>query len=368
MKKTAILFFVFISIIISCDNGNKPVPPVPPGPELGGATPFLFETPLFFQEMDIPEDNPLTVEGIDLGRNLFYDERLSGDNTQSCATCHIQNLSFQDSLKFSVGIIGIEGTRQSMTLVNLGWQHFYFWDGRSATLEDQIIQPVINPIEMNAEWSDVMVKLRQDEEYMKLFAKVFSTVDVDSTHVAKAIAQFLRIVVSDDSKYDRFRRGEYTPTESESRGMDLMVREGGDPELGQGGQWGGDCFHCHPLAGLQFSDYQLHNNGLDSVFTDLGRGEVTGDPNDFGRFKTPSLRNVEFSAPYMHDGRFASLEEVIEHYNSGGHASSTVDPFMKFTSGGLQLSEQSKQDLIAFLKMLSDPVFLSNPDYSDPDE
>jgi len=359
--------------IVACNKGSDPLPPVnpppvlPPDSGLGGATPFDWVDPLFFQEMVIPDDNPLTVEGIDLGRQLFYDVRLSGDNTQSCAECHIQDNSFGDPRRFSIGIGGDVGTRQAMTLINLGYQQFFFWDGRSATLEEQIVEPVVNPIEMNAQWPDVMLKIKADTAYMALFGKVFSTFDIDSIHVAKAIAQFLRTVVSSDSRFDKWRRGEVQLTESEFSGYELFITEGGDPELGGGGQWGADCFHCHPIAGMQFSDYQLHNNGLDSVFTDLGRGEVTGDPADFGRFKTPSLRNVEFSAPYMHDGRFETLEELIEHYNSGGHFSSTVDPFMKFTQGGLQLTEQKKLDLIAFLKSLSDPTFLNNPDFSKPE-
>jgi cytochrome c peroxidase len=367
MKDVKKLFAVVLFLGLAACNETKPepVPPVEPPPGLGGATPFEWNNPPFFQQMVIPDDNPFTVEGIDLGRQLFYDERLSGDNTQSCADCHVQEDSFGDPRQFSEGINGEEGTRQSMALINLGYQQFFFWDGRAATLEDQIIQPVINPIEMNAQWPDVMEKISSDTAYMHLFAMVFSTTDIDSTHVARAIAQFLRTVVSSNSRYDKWIRGEDTLTSSEFRGYELFITEGGDPELGLG-LWGADCFHCHQLAVMQFSDYDLHNNGLDSVFTDLGRGEITGNPADFGRFKTPSLRNVEFSAPYMHDGRFETLEEVIEHYNSGGHFSATVDPFMKFTQGGLQLTEQRKQDLIAFLKALSDSTFINNPDFSDP--
>ena len=375
MKKlSSLLILLFIGFFACKKETNDPPPVVPPvviPPDttdfpLGGATPYDWIDPLFFQQMVIPEDNPFTVEGIELGRQLFYDNRLSRDESQSCADCHLQSNSFGDPRRFSIGINGDVGTRQSMALMNLGYQHFFFWDGRAATLEDQIIQPVINPIEMDAVWADVMVKIKADTAYLKLFAKVFSTLEIDSTHVAKAIAQFLRTVVSSDSRYDRWRRGELTLTQSEMNGRELFITEGGDPEVGQGGQWGADCFHCHQLAGMQISDYQLHNNGLDSVFTDLGRGEVTGQPEDFGRFKTPSLRNVEFSAPYMHDGRFETLEEVIDHYNSGGHFSSTVDPFMKFTQGGLQLTEQRKQDLLAFLKALSDTTFINNPAFSAP--
>lgn len=358
-----ILSMVFLALS-SCkkDDIAAPQPPVP----VDGPTPYVWEDPLFFQQMEIPDDNPLTVEGIELGRFLFYDVRLSGDNTQACASCHLQENAFGDPNQFSTGITGEEGNRQGMTLMNLGYQFDFFWDSRSETLEEQIIQPVINPIEMNTTWAEVMEKIHDDEDYMTTFKKIYNTSSIDSIHVAKVIAQFLRTVVSSESKYDKKLKGEYNFTESEARGWLLYQKEGGDPELGQGGEWGADCFHCHPLAGVQFSDYQLHNNGLDSVFTDLGRGEVTGDPNDYGRFKTPSLRNVEVSGPYMHDGRFETLEEVIEHYNSGGHASSTIDPFMKYTQGGLQLSEQDKQDLIAFLKTLTDDAFLTDPKFSDP--
>jgi len=351
--------------VVSCKKSNDP-PTSKPIPPVEGPTPYAWEDPLFFQQMVIPGDNPLTVEGIKLGRMLFYDVRLSGDDTQACADCHLQENAFGDPNQFSTGIDGIEGNRQGMTLENLGYQFDYFWDSRSETLEEQIIQPVINPIEMNAQWSDVMEKIKDDVDYMDLFKIIYSTSDIDSTHVAKVMAQFLRTVVSSESKYDKWRKGEYFFTPEEAHGFDLFQKEGGDPELGQGGEWGADCFHCHPLAGMQFSDYLLHNNGLDSVFTDLGRGEVTGDPNDFGRFKTPSLRNVEVSAPYMHDGRFETLAEVVEHYNSGGHASPTIDPFMKYTQGGLQLSEQDKLDLIAFLKTMTDISFLTDTSYSSP--
>ncbi len=362
--KYPIAFIILLGLFIlsSCKKDTAPPAPIPtPGP-----TAYTWEDPLFFQQMIIPEDNPFTVEGIDLGRKLFYDNRLSADNTQACASCHLQENAFGDPNQFSTGIDGTEGNRQGMTLINLGYQFNYFWDARSETLEEQIIQPVINPIEMHTTWAEVMVKIKADQSYMEVFELIYATSDIDSIHVAKVIAQFLRTVVSSESKYDKWRKGEYEFTPSEFNGFQIFQKEGGDPELGQGGEWGGDCFHCHPLAGMQFSDYQLHNNGLDSVFTDLGRGEVTGDPDDYGRFKTPSLRNVEVSGPYMHDGRFTTLEEVVEHYNSGGNPSATIDPFMKYTTGGLQLSDQSKADLIAFLKTLTDITFLTDTAFSDP--
>jgi cytochrome c peroxidase len=350
---------IFVLFLIACEEDtSSPVPPE--------STPYVIDRPLLFPEMLIPDDNPLTVEGIALGRKLFYDKRLSANNTLSCAGCHQQGNVFSDPRKFSIGIDGLEGNRQSMSLMNIGYARFYFWDGRSATLEDQILEPVPNPIEMHQEWKDAVFKLQMDETYPLNFESAFGTSKIDSILVAKAIAQFLRTIISSNSKFDKYRRGEAQLTSEEFRGLNLFLTEGGDPSEVQGGQNGADCFHCHGIGGLQFSDYRLHNNGLDSIFSDLGAGGVTGAAKDMGRFKTPSLRNLSFTAPYMHDGRFATLEDVIEHYNSGGHASSTIDPFMKYTSGGLKLPEADKQSLIAFLKTLDDESILTDTNFSNP--
>jgi cytochrome c peroxidase len=352
-------FLILLAVVVGCkEEDSKPM--------AKNATPFDLEKPFLFPEMLIPEDNPFTEEGIALGRKLFYEKRLSGNNTLSCAGCHGQESAFSDPRKFSVGIDGLEGNRQSMSLVNIGYARFYFWDGRSATLEDQILEPVPNPVEMHQEWKDAMFKLQMDQSYPSEFETAFGCDQIDSVLVSKAIAQFLRTVISSNSKFDKYRRGEAQLTSEEFRGLNLFLTEGGDPNEVQGGQNGADCFHCHGIGGLQFSDYRLHNNGLDSIFSDLGAGGVTGAAKDVGRFKTPTLRNLSFTAPYMHDGRFATLEEVIEHYNSGGHASSTVDPFMKYTSGGLKLPEADKQSLIAFLKTLDDTDFIVDTAYSNP--
>jgi cytochrome c peroxidase len=173
-------------------------------------------------------------------------------------------------------------------------------------------------------------------------------------------------MISADSDFDKQRIGQYTFTPEEEHGFELFLAEGGSPEDVPGGQFGADCFHCHGHGAMQMTDYLFHNNGLDAEFTDLGVGGITGNAADMGRFKTPSLRNIELTGPYMHDGRFQTLEEVVDHYNSGGVYSPTIDPFMKFSSGGLQLSDQSKADLIAFLKCLTDTEFINNPAFSDP--
>jgi cytochrome c peroxidase len=317
--------------------------------------------------MIIPASNPLTVEGVKLGRHLFYDKRLSGNNTMSCGSCHMPPSAYSDPAQFSTGIQGIQGTRQSMPLFNLGWETRFFWDGRAMSLEEQILDPVTNPIEMHETWPNAMYKLQSDPAYGPLFHAAFGSPAVDSLKVAKAIAQFLRTMISANSKFDKFQRGEGEMlTIDEQFGLLLTQQEGGPVGNGLGGQGGGDCFHCHPHGGARFTDGELRNNGLDATFTDLGLGGVTGLPQDMGKFKTPSLRNVALTAPYMHDGRFQTLEEVIDHYDSGGHPSPTIDPNMKFQQGGLQLSAEKKQQLIAFLHTLTDMDFVNDPKFHDP--
>jgi cytochrome c peroxidase len=316
--------------------------------------------------MDIPEDNPLTVEGVELGRYLFWEKKLSGDNTMSCGSCHFPQNAFSDPNQFSTGITGEMGTRQAMALINLGWARDYFWDSRALTLEDQVREPVPNPIEMNESWENAVADISEMPEYAPMFEAAYGSAEVTEDRIVKAIASFLRTMISAQSKFDKSRLGLVSLSTQEQRGLELFLFEGGSPEDVQGGQNGADCFHCHGFGDSQFTDYLPHNNGLDAIFTDLGVGGITGEESQFGKFKTPTLRNVEFTAPYMHDGRFNTLEEVIEHYNSGGIPSPTIDPFMKFTTGGLQLPQSDKDALIAFLLTLSDPEFLTNPDFQDP--
>lgn len=365
MKKisAAIITLAFIILAQGCRKGYTEECETPVF-----GTPYEITIPPFFPPMDIPLDNPTTVEGIELGRLLFWEPLLSGDNSMSCGSCHFPEHSFSDPAQFSVGITGAVGTRQSMALLNLGWAKDYFWDGRALTLEEQLREPIPNPIEMNQSWEDALNKLRNTDLYPAKFAAAFGDEAITEDRSVKAMAQFLRTMISANSKFDQWRRGEYIFTEAEFRGYELFQKEGGDPDIVQGGEFGADCFHCHGEAGLQFTDYLPHNNGLDSEFTDLGVGGVTGNPLDYGRFKTPTLRNVELSAPYMHDGRFNTLEEVVEHYNSGGLPSPTVDPFMKYTEGGLMLPPVSKADIIAFLKTLTDTTFVNNPDFQNPHE
>ena len=333
-------------ILFSCQRDIPYVEPFVYNPNY-----VILEKPKGFPEASIPSDNPLTEEGIKLGKKLFYDPILSGDNTMSCTDCHFQISSFANNLQYNIGIDGISGNRNAMALINLAWLKDFNWDGSVSDLESQAFEPVINPIELHAlNWKEVSSKLMQSEEYKDLFELAFNTRIIDSTNVVKAIAQFERTLISADSKFDKFLDYRVSLTPSELRGKEIFTTEKGD------------CFHCHsyPL----FTSNDFHNNGLDpELEMDNGRFNVTGDINDKGKFKSPSLRNIELTAPYMHDGRFQTLEEVIEHYNFGGHNSTTIDPSMKKVGIGLGLSQQNKVDLINFLKTLTDTSFINNPDF-----
>ena len=320
------------------------------------------EIPELFQQKIIapviPTNNPLTEEGIALGKKLFFDKILSKNNTQSCATCHNPVKSFTDDAQFSEGVDGLLGKRNSMPLFNLAWNfdERFTWDGKELSLERQALEPVRNPIEMHSKWTNVAERIKNDPEYPTLFQQAFGNTKIDSILITKAIAQFERTLISGNSKFDQFLLGKTTLTPQEQNGFDVFMDE-----------TRGDCFHCHgsnnnPL----WTDNKFHNNGLDNMFSDLGLGAVTGDPNDNGKFKTPSLRNLKFTAPYMHDGRFNTLDEVINHYSEGIKSSATIDPLIKkVNQGGVQLSTQDKMDLKAFLLALSDNDFVINPTFKE---
>ena len=347
MKDNLVYIFTFL-LLMNCASKEE---------EIYTPIPYNLEIPILFADKliapIIPVNNPLTEEGVALGKKLFFDKILSGDNSQSCATCHNPQKSFTDNKQFSNGIAGNLGTRNTMPLFNLAWNfdERFAWDGKEFSLEKQALEPVSNPLEMHANWTIVADKLSQNSTYRTLFKEAFGTEKIDSILVTKAIAQFERTLISGSSKFDKYLRGETTLTSSEENGFNVFMDEAK-----------GDCFHCHgsnnnPL----WTDNKFHNNGLDTVFSDLGLGKITGDPNDNGKFKSPSLRNLTFTAPYMHDGRFATLDEVINHYSEGLQRSSTIDPLMKkIDQGGVNLSTKDKADLKAFLTSLSDFSFTSN--------
>jgi len=329
--------------------------------------------PQFFPPIEIPADNPLTEEGIQLGRRLFYDPILSGDNTLACAGCHKQAEGFSDSRRFSKGIDGLDGTRNSMAIFNAVYPGSFFWDGRAASLEEQALQPVPNPVEMHEEWSNAVNELMHHPEYPKLFFYAFGDSAITKELAAKAIAQFVRTILSSNSRYDKYLRGELFGTandwtDSEERGRTLFFTFFGDP-LG-----GGDCIHCH--GNILFQNVtpseQFRNNGLQEAatlndFQDKGLGEITHNPQDNGKFKVPTLRNIALTAPYMHDGRFSTLEEVVDFYSEGMKHSPNVDPLMEASAqGGLHLTAQQKADLVNFLESLTDSSLLTNPAFSSP--
>lgn len=322
--------------------------------------PYSLEIPILFADKliapIIPADNPLTQEGVALGKKLFFDTILSGDETQSCASCHDPKKSFTDQQQFSNGVNDNLGTRNAMPLFNLAWNfdERFAWDGKEFSLEKQALEPVSNPIEMHGNWENITKILQNNLEYKDLFLRAFGTSIIDSTLVTKAIAQFERTLISGNSKFDKYLRGEINLTPEEQNGFDVFMDESK-----------GDCFHCHGSDNNPiWSDNKFHNNGLDNVFVDLGLGKITGDPKDNGKFKSPSIRNLAFTAPYMHDGRFATLEEVINHYSEGLKRSPTIDPLMKkVDEGGVHLSTQDKSNLKTFLQTLSDYNFINNPTF-----
>ncbi|MEO5803242.1 MAG: MbnP family protein [Verrucomicrobiota bacterium] len=317
-----------------------------------GATPFRFTMSAAFPQPALPMDNPLTEEGVELGRRLFSDSQLSINNAQACASCHDSSKGFAENKRVSIGVEGIAGTRNAMPFFNLAWKSSFFWDGRAASLREQVLQPIQNPIEMHESLTNVVAKLSKKKEYPNLFAQAFGTREITADRIARAMEQFLLTQVSHDSKFDRVLNGAAKFSEEEQRGFELFHTEY-DPRREQ---FGADCFHCH--GGPLFQSQSFANNGLDLKFSDLGRFDATKKEGDKGKFAVPSLRNVEVTAPYMHDGRVKSLEEVVEHYSSGIKRSQTLDPNLaKHPDGGVPLSDSDKKALVAFLKTLTDEKY-----------
>lgn len=317
-----------------------------------------------FPVPNIPSDNLLTEEGIALGRMLFYDTKLSRDNTMSCASCHNQETGFSDTTKFSIGIKGLPGKRQAMAIFNMLWHsNDFFWDGRADLLRHQSLMPIEDPLEMDDDLDNVVAKLQASEMYRNAFVKAFNTETVDTLLISKALEQFMNSIVSNQSKFDAYLDSNATLTALEERGRFLFFNEF-TPSVPS--QSGADCAHCH--SGLIFMNNKYMNNGLDdeASFTDLGREAVTGNASDRAKFKVPTLRNIELTPPYMHDGRFKTLREVINHYNTGVKMSSTLDGAIVPTVGGLNLSPADVDALEAFLKTLTDRSLATNPDLSSP--
>ncbi len=321
------------------------------------ATP-LINVPDNFPEFIDSKTNPLTAEGIALGKKLFFDKRLSGNNQVSCASCHLQELAFSDGFALTTkGISGNPLHRNSPALINLAWaDNGLFWDGGSKNLESQAFAPLAHEDEMSQNLTELIEELNADTDYPRLFNNAFGKA-INQADIVKAIAQFERTMVSANSKYDKYVRGESGGVldSDELKGLKLAEQF---------------CFSCHATPLL--TDNLYHNNGIDSDFSNTdhegmfqGRYRVTNNIEDLGKYKTPTLRNIEKTGPYMHDGRFTSLERVLEHYNSGVMASSTLDPLLHQNGSlGFKLSETDKKQLIAFLKTLTDYDFLTDKRFS----
>ncbi len=319
--------------------------------------PYELPQPAYFPKLtNIPADNPMTEEGVELGRKLFYDPRLSGrdgtDGIRSCASCHHQAKNFDFG--------GSAGLHHSvMPLVNLAWNTTGLgWNGGVATLEDMVLAAVTSPVEINADTNQVVRYLQKTDDYPELFEKAFGSCDITFLNIQRAIAQFVRSLVSADSKFDRYLRGEEQLTQDELEGYLLFVTEDG-----------ADCFHCHGGGGNALMTSNLfYNNGLDDEFNDPeDRAAITGNPRDKGAYKAPTLRNIAVSAPYMHDGRFQTLDEVIDFYSDSVKNSATISPLMHHVmQGGVRLTAQEKSQLKAFLNTLTDEAILNNPKHAAP--
>jgi cytochrome c peroxidase len=285
-----------------------------------------------------------------LGERLFNDTALSRDGTMSCASCHPRETAFADPRKFSVGVEGRTGTRQGMPLFNLAWKTSFFWDGRARSLREQVLIPIQDHLEMDERLENVVKKLGKTSS--EHFAHAFDSPEVTPERIGLALENYLLTLTSHDSKFDRAMRGEGKLSTQEQRGFELFMQER-EPRLGS---MGADCFHCH--GGALFTDHQFRNNGLAITETDLGRFRVTKAAIDRGTFATPSLRNVAVTAPYMHDGRFTTLEQVLDHYSEGVRRTDTLDPNLaKHPDGGLHLTAEEKRAVVAFLKTLTDRKF-----------
>jgi cytochrome c peroxidase len=373
-----IIFGILLAVLVvsGCNQVDEIVlEPVPK------ATPYQITIPFGFPTlMNIPDDNPLTVEGVELGRYLFYDGRISGnadpEKQMSCSTCHLQENAFECGINHpkytggkTFGVTGIPTPHYMLPLFNQVWNNSgYLWNGfvnddnpepLYRNIEALTYMSIIAPHEMNSDTASAVAAIAAVPGYAALFKDAFGSEEVTLDRMSKAVAQFIRTFVSANSRFDQYLRGETQLSPSELNGYVLFVTEEG-----------ADCFHCHGGGGNPlFTTNLFYNNAKDSVFNDpRDRFSVTGDPMMHGAYKAPSLRNIALTAPYMHDGRFKTLDEVIDFYSGGLVFSPYVDPLMHYINyGGTSLTPSEKADLKAFLIALTDEDFIKNPAFSRPD-
>ncbi|MBK8093343.1 MAG: c-type cytochrome [Verrucomicrobiaceae bacterium] len=323
--------------------------------------PAFAVNPILGQD-NMPVTNVTTDAGAKLGRILFYDKRLSLNHTVSCSSCHQQQHGFSDPRRFSVGFEGGLTGRNSMGLSNARWyqRRSFFWDERSATLEEQVLQPIQNAVEMGMTLPALEARLGAEPFYTDLFNQVFGSPGVTSDRISRALAQFVRSIISVQSKYDAARAANFAIsanwTTQEEQGRQLFNAPG-------------NCSACHGTDNF-VPGPNIFNNGLEFPYVDLGRGAITGVATDNGKFKVPSLRNIELTAPYMHDGRFATLEQVVDFYSNQVVDNPNLSPPLRLPPpGGVRrphFTAAQKASLVAFMKSLSDSAIATNPKFSDP--
>jgi cytochrome c peroxidase len=345
-------FVLFISMAVAACNREKDVV----------AEPGLFEVTApenLGKTVPAPERNPFTRDGVLLGRKLFYDPILSGNNKISCASCHHPQKAFTDGLALSTkGISGNALKRHTPSIQNIAWQQGWFWDGGAKDIESLNFGPIRNPDEMGQNLNQLATELQNTREYPNLFRAAFGTDTITTLLISRALAQFERTLISATSRYDKYVRKEAggTLSETELEGLSLFQQK---------------CSSCH--SSDFFTDQGYHNNGLDNTFPDAfeavawGRGRISDKPEDIGKYKTPTLRNIALTAPYMHDGRFQTLEQVLEHYRNGVKSSATLDPTLQKNGAvGIAMTEAEKTKIIQFLNTLTDPEFIQNASLKNP--
>ena len=373
MFRSVLSFLIIISLVFSLVHCTKEAPPVgPPVP----VVPVLPETPYNYADISlpthftssalsffesIPPDNPVTNDGATLGRVLFYDKNLSMSRKVSCGSCHFQHKGFADTVALSMGHQGGLTRRNAMHLVNLQYNRRFFWDLRALGLETQVLMPVQDSIEMGMSLDTLVARLNKEDYYPSLFTNAFGDPEITSTRIAAALAQFVRSIVSYQTKYDEGIVADFANFNSQELAGKALYFNGITK-----------CNQCHSTA--NFFDPGGRNTGLDVDYTDEGRFEITGIESDKGIFKVPSLRNVALTAPYMHDGRFATLEEVIDQYDNGVQPHANLDDRLTANNqiGGipysLHLSSSEKAALIAFLHTLTDFSVVTDVKFSNPFE
>ncbi|MCP4438598.1 MAG: cytochrome-c peroxidase [Aureispira sp.] len=382
MDKIIMFIGLFILSIGACkkppiQNGDESLEDIPYNP-----TTYQVQSPPGLPQMEMPTTNLMTTQGIKLGRFLFYDPILSRDSSISCGSCHKIEKAFTDGRATALGIEGKIGTRSSMSLINVGYfwkqnrQNNFMWDGKFATLEEQALAPIEHPLEMDFTWDEIIVRLKRHPHYPKLFREAFGIQyksGITKELAAKAIAQFERTLNSADSRYDQTEGPAKIPfeylSEQELRGLQLFL---GDTD-GSAPTKDGECAHCHTFTQNKslFARNDFSNNGLDSTqslngFVDNGLGDIISDATANGKFREVTLRNIGLTAPYMHDGRFATLEEVLDHYATGGHPSPNLDNILETAPDLKSLTQTEKGDIIAFLHTLTDSSYFNKAEWKTP--